>query len=689
MASLRSRFAAVFSCVAALATAAACASGGSDVDAGGGASSSSSSGVVDGTSSSSSGESSSGRSNDAYAEAPVLQAIEPSRAFVGTAGPTVVVRGKNFVPRTIVQLDGAALETSFIDTTELRATLPTERLAAPGVLMLTVGTSPPGGGASSSMDFTVENPAPTLTRVKNPDPPTALMGSPALTMQLEGAGFVTGAKVRWAGAEIPTTFVSATQLTAAVEAALLADSGIFDVDVDNPAPGGGTSAKLTFVVSNPTVQLTSIEPASTTVGAGDLMITLHGGGFVVGKSKVSFNGTELTPTVGNATTMTVIVPSSQFDSVGALAVAVQNPNPGGGLSPGQIFSVVNPAPRTTSMAPNSAVQGANDTPVVLSGENFVAASQVSVNGDPVATEFVGINELRFTVPKNRLGTGGLTLDIRVENSGPGGGTATLPFKVRNGQPTIDSVVADGVESPGFVMGATVTVAVKGAGFIATSKVNVNGVDITPNTFEATLLTATFTPTQAALAFKVTEVSAPDSNTVNLTACGALTAGANAMPSTNVLLTSNDPLFSAAQTATVYAGSGSACGAAGVSFRATVQPYRAYIVQNTSGRAAVLEAWASCAGPLDDAYLALYKRGDIPTTEAQREQCSGRLSNGGAFPSFTPAYNTQSSGFCPGLVSGKGAQPIDVCETWVAYIQQDTTTAGHTPPQALNIDLWPQ
>src|SRR6185295_10089018 len=45
-----------------------------------------------------------------------------------------------------------------------------------------------------------------------------------------------------------TTFVSSTQLTAAIPASDIANVGTASVTVVNPAPGGGTSNALTFTI---------------------------------------------------------------------------------------------------------------------------------------------------------------------------------------------------------------------------------------------------------------------------------------------------------------------------------------------------------------------------------------------------------------------------------------------------------
>lgn len=703
MAKLTFRWVPAFALAAAVVGSACAESGssGDDDDAGSSSSSSSSSSGTPISSSSSSGQ---GPTDPSYAEVPVLSLIEPSRATVGSAGPTIVVRGRNFVERTVVQLDGAELQTSFIDTTELRATLPTERLTTPGVLVVTVGTSPPGGGASSAMEFTVENPVPTLTRVSNPDPPSVQMGSAARTITLEGAGFVPGIEVRWAGTALPSTFVDSTHVSAEVDAPRLASSGIFELDVLNPAPGGGASAKLTFIVSNPLVQLSAIEPVSTTVGSSAMVLTLTGSGFVSG-SRVLFSGTEITPTVLSATSMTVNVPASQFTAVGTKAVAVRNPDPGGGLSDGQIFSVVNPEPSMTSLAPNAVSAGAGATEVTVNGRDFVAGSRITVDNVPVnPVLFDAANKLRFTIPADRLTTGGTTLSIRVENPGPGGGTSTLPFSVRNNAANLSSVTVENqIGSDGIVTGRAVTLALNGTGFLGTSVAYLNNAAIPTTVLSPTKLTVTVTPEAAGvLAFKVVTPSAPDSNTVNVSAC-TLTAGAQGLPGTDIVLNA-DQLFAGGPISLPSGSSGKTCGA-GVTFRPIAAPNNvantsAFIVQNTSGKDASLEAWASCSGSSNDAYLTLYRRTTIPTSDADRAACEGVISNGiltsGSAPySSNKPYttlstaNTGNSRWCPGLTTDNGGAPvIHACETMVAYIQVDRTSAGHGPPQAFTMNLWP-
>ena len=87
---------------------------------------------------------------------------------------------------------------------------------------------------------------PTLTVLS---PSTAKAGSPDLTLGVTGTLFEAGTLVNWNGQPLVTKVLSGTQATATVPAALLSAQGTAQVTLTNPAPGGGPSATLPFVVA--------------------------------------------------------------------------------------------------------------------------------------------------------------------------------------------------------------------------------------------------------------------------------------------------------------------------------------------------------------------------------------------------------------------------------------------------------
>jgi hypothetical protein len=80
-------------------------------------------------------------------------------------------------------------------------------------------------------------------------------GSAGFTLTVNGTGFVSGAVVNWNGSARATTFVSGTQVTAAILASDVATAQTAVVTVTNPAPGGGVSNPIFFQVTAPTVGL--------------------------------------------------------------------------------------------------------------------------------------------------------------------------------------------------------------------------------------------------------------------------------------------------------------------------------------------------------------------------------------------------------------------------------------------------
>jgi hypothetical protein len=92
------------------------------------------------------------------------------------------------------------------------------------------------------------SPAPTLSLLA---PGVANAGDPAFTLTVNGTGFVSTSVVQWNGSNRITTFISSTQLTAAIPAPDIAGAGTAAVAVFTPAPGGGTSASVTFFVTAP------------------------------------------------------------------------------------------------------------------------------------------------------------------------------------------------------------------------------------------------------------------------------------------------------------------------------------------------------------------------------------------------------------------------------------------------------
>jgi len=107
---------------------------------------------------------------------------------------------------------------------------------------------------TSSVTVTVV-PAPVISSLI---PVSAAPSGAAFTLTVNGMAFISGAAVQWNGTALPTTFVSATQLTACVPATLIASPGMATVTVVNP--GAVTSGGVGFTIQS--------GPAATAVSPG-------------------------------------------------------------------------------------------------------------------------------------------------------------------------------------------------------------------------------------------------------------------------------------------------------------------------------------------------------------------------------------------------------------------------------------
>ena len=209
--------------------------------------------------------------------APALTALTPGGVVTGGAAFTLTVNGNGFAPGSVVRWNGAARTTAFISPAQLNAAIPASDIAGTGTANITVFTPAPGGGTSGALSFTVAGQALPVPAIANLSPGFAATGGAAFSLTINGTNFVSSSKVRWNGGELATTFVSNTQLRAAVTAAELTAAGTASVAVFNPAPGGGTSNGAPFSIA-PQVVSVSAASYNTTPLASEAIIAAFGNG---------------------------------------------------------------------------------------------------------------------------------------------------------------------------------------------------------------------------------------------------------------------------------------------------------------------------------------------------------------------------------------------------------------------------
>lgn len=622
-------------------------------------------------------------SNPDDALAPEITSVSPDSAPVGSVGPPIVIAGNNFVPRTIVQLDGVPLATTYVSATELRATIPTSKVSTVGTLRVSVGTSPPGGGASKELPFQVENPIPALTSLS---PLSVLVGSGATALHVSGTGFVSGAKVVFGSTNLPTTFLSSTALDATIPASALTLSASMPVRVDNPSPGGGGSTPIAFTIANPDATIQNINPSAAFVNSAAVTMTVTGSGFV-SSSTVTFNGTALATTFTNSTHLSATVPAALLAAAGDFPVTVKNPPPGGGLSSPVVFRVQYPAPSISSIAPSSVTAGAGATVVTVTGVGFFLTSQITFDGAPAVTTFVDATHLKATLATSQLATAG-SISVRVVNPAPGGGmSSALAFTVNNPGPVISALSPPSVPAGS----ADRTITITGTGFVTTSTAKSNGVAIATNYVSATQLSAIVPSTHlvspGTVSITVTNAapaggtSAPKGLTVGCDTTGVDVA-LGAIGNVTTLSTN----FGTAAPMSRFDAS-SSCNTTTIDPSVT-SPGRYWVVQNTSGSSVTLSAWANCAadGQQGDAYLTFYRRPTVPASDNERLACAFVIGEGiNGFGGYS-SPESGASMWCPGLTKANGGGlTLAVCEKAVVHIQPwSVSNTTYTAPPTLRL-----
>ncbi len=185
---------------------------------------------------------------------PAITTISPSSLTVGSSGGfQLIINGSGFVSGSVGRWNGQDRATTFVSANQIRAQITANDLLTAGAFPVTVWNPAPGGGLSNAVNFTLNNPVPSISSL-SPDARTA--GSTAFELTVNGSGFVNNSIVRWNGQSRTTTFVSAAQIKAQITAADIQTVGSFPVTVFNGSPGGGTSAPVNFTVSNATVSVT-------------------------------------------------------------------------------------------------------------------------------------------------------------------------------------------------------------------------------------------------------------------------------------------------------------------------------------------------------------------------------------------------------------------------------------------------
>ncbi len=219
--------------------------------------------------------------------------------------------------------------------------------------------------------------------------------------------------------------------------------------------------------NNPVPVISSLSPASATVGAAAQTLTINGSNFM-SASTVTYNDASHTATFVSASALTISLSASDQSTAGSYPVVVTNPSPGGGASNSVAFKVLAPPPSASSLSPATVLVGSTPGTVTITGSNFDPKATVTFAGSAAANvSMVSATQITFATTAAELATAAVNA---VVITNPDGQTATINFTVDNPTPTITAVQPQ----PVFPCDAPKTLTVTGTNFLAGTTVTYNG-----------------------------------------------------------------------------------------------------------------------------------------------------------------------------------------------------------------------
>src|SRR5205823_1187358 len=265
-------------------------------------------------------------------------------------------------------------------------------------------------GTSNAQTFTIS----AASTISSLNPACATAGGPQFTLTVTGTNYVSGSTVNWNGSPLATAFVSATQLSATVPAALIATAGTASVTVVSPC--GGTSNAQTFTVAATPV-ITSPLTACGTVGSPfSYTITAT-------NNPTSFTASPL-PAGLSVNTSTGVISGAPTQANRTTTVTITASNGAGTCNTATALLVITigTAPTIGSISPTCTAAGGPQFILTVTGPNndFIQGDTVYWNGSPLVTTFQDSRPLKATVPANNIATPG---NFPITVVSPCGGTS--------------------------------------------------------------------------------------------------------------------------------------------------------------------------------------------------------------------------------------------------------------------------
>jgi len=184
-------------------------------------------------------------------------ALNAQPVQVTISGASFGQNPNNLLDTATVLVNGTPIVTQYMSSTQLIALIPPSFVATPGVLQITVVNPQPNLAPSNAAPLFITNPAPAITSLDaghvtwNPNTPAnAFFNQPVV---ITGTNFSPSA-VAWVNLPcdslgfrkaLSTVRNSSTQIIATIP---IRCAGTYQIEVENPQPGGGLSAPVPLVV---------------------------------------------------------------------------------------------------------------------------------------------------------------------------------------------------------------------------------------------------------------------------------------------------------------------------------------------------------------------------------------------------------------------------------------------------------
>jgi Tol biopolymer transport system component len=269
---------------------------------------------------------------------PRIATVSPTHINAGQPTFTLTATGYNFTPASMVNWNGAALSTLFVNTNTLTAQVSSILIETAAVVSIAVSTPSPGGGVTTPLAFTIDPTSSPLPHITSISPSAVLTGSDGFALNITGTNFVKLSNVLVNGSTQAATFGSSTSLQVSVPASYATNAGSLQVVVMNPPPDGGSSNTFTLSITNPVPSIVSLSPTSGQAGSTSAVLSLTGTGFVA-DSEIVINGVGRTTSFASSSQLRTQLIASDFVAGGIDHVQVVNPGPGGGTSNTLPFAV--------------------------------------------------------------------------------------------------------------------------------------------------------------------------------------------------------------------------------------------------------------------------------------------------------------------------------------------------------------